>query len=349
MAVAGGILLVVVIAYYGVGRYGASKLDTLNAELEAAPALPQPQTEQPAIHGALMPDGSFKPIHSVASGVSATSRFTPANGATSAYSAEESTHPRPSTEARLAAMASDSRSAPPPIDAPAPPEPANDAASVDDAAPDGGNLVYTYNAIYPGYQMHPKHWGNPWAAGADDYAYGATRRLDGYLSLDSSQGMPRGEAPNASRIVIPSINVDSAIEDLGIIDLGDSRAYETPMHIVGRIPQTSNPGELGNTWLFGHLESPVRGEGNVFQRLPEIPALLNSGDPVYVSVLNEDGDEYLYQATASNVVHKEELHLYDSDDSTITLVACVPRLVYDHRILITAKLVGVKRAEERRL
>ena len=58
---------------------------------------------------------------------------------------------------------------------------------------------------------------------------------------------------------------------------------------MGRIPNTSNPGELGNGWLFGHLESPIRGEGNVFQRLPEIPALLSAGDPVYVSLLNEDG------------------------------------------------------------
>ena len=27
--------------------------------------------------------------------------------------------------------------------------------------------------------------------------------------------------------------------------------------------------------------------------------------------------------------------LYQTDDSTITLVSCVPRLVYDHRLLVT--------------
>ena len=36
------------------------------------------------------------------------------------------------------------------------------------------------------------------------------------------------------------------------------------------------------------------------------------------------------------------LRLYDSDNSSITLVACVPRLVYDNRLLVTAELVGVK-------
>ena len=128
------------------------------------------------------------------------------------------------------------------------------------------------------------------------------------------------------------------------MDIGDSRQYETPAHVVGRIPQTSNPGEMGNTWLFGHLESLIRGEGNVFHRLPEIPNLLNSGDPVYVSLENQDGDEFLYQITATRVVRQEDLALYDTDDSTITLVACVPRLIYDHRIVVTGKLVGVKRA-----
>ena len=178
--------------------------------------------------------------------------------------------------------------------------------------------------------------------GADDYAYGVVKRPDGYVSIRSAQGAERGTAPVASRILIPGINVDSAVETLAIIDIGDSRQYETPKHVVGRIPNTSNPGELGNGWLFGHLESPIKGEGNVFQRLPEIPALLNAGDPVYASLLNEDGDEYLYQVTATKVVHQDEIALYDSEDATITLVACVPRLVYDHRLLVTAKLVGVK-------
>ena len=138
--------------------------------------------------------------------------------------------------------------------------------------------------------------------------------------------------------------MDSEVANLAIIDLGDSSQYETPKHVVGRIPRASNPGEVGNTWLFGHLESPIKGEGNVFRRLPEIPSLLNAGDDVYVSILNEDGDEYLYHVTETEVVNQDDLVLYETDDPTITLVACVPRLVYDHRILVTAKLVGVKRA-----
>ena len=43
------------------------------------------------------------------------------------------------------------------------------------------------------------------------------------------------------------------------------------------------------------------------------------------------------------MVYKDDLSLYDTDDSAITLVACVPRLVYDHRIVVTGKLVGIRK------
>ena len=71
---------------------------------------------------------------------------------------------------------------------------------------------------------------------------------------------------------------------------------------------------------------------------------MNSGDPVYVSLINENGDEFLYQITATEVVHQDDLSLYQTEDATITLVSCVPRLVYDRRLLVTGKLVGVKMA-----
>ena len=51
---------------------------------------------------------------------------------------------------------------------------------------------------------------------------------------------------NAQRIRIPIINVDSEVGELEILDLGDSRAYETPKGIVGHLPKTPNPGEMGN-------------------------------------------------------------------------------------------------------
>ena len=371
LAVIGGVAL-----YYSLGRYGSTQLDGLNASAQGPVALPVVESGQPQIHGALMPDGSFKPIQIVAGDLdSYTGAGSPGENlpvtrppapvrATYAFDSEPAVRPTPGATSDTASRAASVQvtdqapgattgPAPDPtsdptvertIDASSAPAPAVPIAATVKA--DGRDLVYTYNAIYPGYRMHPKYWDRPWEAGADDYAYGAVKRPDGFVSVGSTQGAPRGDSPDAAQIRIPSINVDSEIKTLEIIDIGDSREYETPKHIVGRIPNTSNPGELGNGWLFGHLESPIRGEGNVFQRLPEIPALLSSGDPVYVSLLNEDGDEFLYQVSATKVVHQDDLALYDTDDSTITLVACVPRLVYDHRLLVTGKLVGIKRRSD---
>ena len=70
--------------------------------------------------------------------------------------------------------------------------------------------------------------------------------------------------------------------------------------------------------------------------------MLQDGDPVYISVLSDEA-EYLYQVTATQVVHQDDLRLYQTDTATITLVTCFPRLIYDHRILVTGELVGVKR------
>ena len=155
-----------------------------------------------------------------------------------------------------------------------------------------------------------------------------------------------GDNALAHRIQIPMLRVDSDVSDLAILDLGDNRAYETPDNTVGHIPGTSDPGERGNGWFFGHLESPIRGEGNIFHRLPEIPGLLRNyvetgEDPVYISLTSADG-EYLYVVTATQVVPQHDLRLYDSDAATVTLVTCVPRLIYDHRLLVTARLVGIR-------
>ena len=340
-----GLAVVVVVGiYYGLGRYNSTQLDGLNAAVQGPIAMPSVETEATQIRGALMPDGSFKPIHSVVKDVEAYvgDRKIDERAPEVAKPSPVAAVTAPNVQASAGARAELVTTAIPSAEQTTADERATPASPAE--AIDGADLVFAYNALYPGYQVHPKYWDNPLSAGADPYAYGVVKRPDGFVSIESSQGMPRGSASDANHIRISSIGVDSTVSNLAIIDVGDSRQYETPKHVVGRIPETSNPGELGNTWLFGHLESPIRGEGNVFQKLPEIPALLNSGDPVYVSLLNEDGDEFLYQITATEVVHEDDLELYQTDDSTITLVSCVPRLVYDRRLLVTGKLVGVKKA-----
>ncbi len=205
-------------------------------------------------------------------------------------------------------------------------------------------LAEIYAAVYAGMEMHPKYWHEPLRAATD--ARVAVGLPEGFEPASAHDSL-RFSAPKteARRLSIPSIGVDSDVKELAVVDLGSSRAYETPKNTIGHIPETADPGELGNGWFFGHLESPFRGEGNVFQRLPEIADLLRQfaevGEGSVYVVVESDTAEYLYEVVATQVVHADELRLYDTDGVYITLVTCVPRLDYSHRLLVTAKLVGV--------
>ena len=159
----------------------------------------------------------------------------------------------------------------------------------------------------------------------------------------SPSELPGASVLPAVRIRIPVIGIDSDVKELEVIDNGDSRAWETPKHIVGHIPTTGLPGGSGQGWYFGHLESPISGEGNVFGRLPDLAELFTSREesPFYVFLESEDL-KFVYQIYRTEMVHSDDFALRDSGQSDITLVTCYPRFTYDYRLLVTAALVGVR-------
>ena len=144
----------------------------------------------------------------------------------------------------------------------------------------------------------------------------------------------------AFHMYIPAIGVDSEVEELTWKPKEDGYEWETPKWVVGHIPTSARPGEQGEGWYFGHLESYIRREGNVFQRLTEIPGMLQEGEIVRL-VLQDPDRVYLYQVYKTDWVHEDDLRVTDSGQQDITLVTCVPRFVYDHRLLVTAALIGV--------
>ena len=340
-----GIIALIGVCIYAIfGLYNKSNLEDLNTSIQGPVALPELSVSKVQVHGALLPDGSFKPIEVIRDVQpvvkdESSVEFVPVMRRVESKMEIEAL---PKETAGAAPSAEVVKVTIPEVKPVIEEAPASEQAEYPDEF-DAGELVSVYNTMYPGHKIHPKYWDRPLIAGADEYTYGVVLREDGFLAVSPDNGLPKGTLPDAIRVRIPSIDLDSEVTNLAIIDLGDSKQYETPAHVVGRIPETSNPGEMGNTWLFGHLESPIRGEGSVFRRLPEIPEILKNGDPVYVTVLNEDGEEFMYQVTHTTVMHRDELSLYETDDSTITLVTCVPRLIYDHRVVVSGKLVGIRK------
>ena len=194
--------------------------------------------------------------------------------------------------------------------------------------------------LFPGNAIKAAYWSDPLRYEPDSYI--VSTLIKSFRPIGPNDVAAVGTLPAPTRIILPSVGVDSEVTGLRVLDLGDSRAYETPKHVVGYIPEAASPGENGSAWFFGHLESPIAGEGNVFYNLPKIPDQLRDGQDVYAVVENETAS-YLYRITETRVVHQDDMKLYDTGGPTIHLVSCVPRFVYDHRLIVTGELVGVKR------
>ncbi|MCH7712952.1 MAG: sortase [Chloroflexi bacterium] len=189
--------------------------------------------------------------------------------------------------------------------------------------------------LYPGEAIIAGAWSYP--ASYEPLAYREEIQLQGFAPLAIGEVLP-DQAP-ATRIIIPSIGLDSTVEELDIVDLAGSRYYETPVNTVGHIPESANGGEANSAWFFGHTESPISGEGSVFYNLTQIPGKLNNGEDVFI--ITENGqDRFLYRITSTKVVHQSELELFDTNEATIHLVSCVPRLVYDHRLVVSGELIA---------
>lgn len=184
---------------------------------------------------------------------------------------------------------------------------------------------------------------------AGDEPVGPEPRLSGAPPVSvieaSSDGQPSSpykpsvsspaRMPPADRIVIPRIGVDSKVVHLGVREERGSWVWETPDHAVGHHAGTANPMEGSNTVLSGHISSPVKGEGSVFSRLPEMEV----GDWVHVQtglgILPYMVEEIKLVGPADTWV------MYPTGAETLTLITCYPDLVYTHRLVVTARPLPV--------
>ena len=207
--------------------------------------------------------------------------------------------------------------------------------------------VENFSKLLKGYgenaslkKIHPKSWSDPdWLLpdrfntpehNQDNFAFSLIEDSD--ITVELLSGIP-------GKISIPILNLTAPVENLAIVEKDGRMVYETPKNLVGRIPSSPNQPDTFTGWYFGHLESPLKGEGNVFHNLPEIAEHLIDGNEVLIS-LGKPGKELVYQVTKSEVLHESDLELYDPGLGKIILVTCSNRPIYDHRQLVTATLVG---------
>lgn len=198
-----------------------------------------------------------------------------------------------------------------------------------------------FKQLYPGKLLPGLYWNDPRWTDVQYYDYVSVLQGFSPLGLLSDPHNLKDLSPPV-RIEIPSLSIDSSVKALEIKEMRDVRAWETPKNVVGHIPTTANPGENGTVYLFGHLQSPLKGEGSVFRDLTQIPGLLRQGEKIFLILHNRDDTKFLYEVTHTDVVKASSFRLEEADSRIVTLVSCVPKYVYDHRLLVTAYLVGMK-------
>jgi len=152
--------------------------------------------------------------------------------------------------------------------------------------------------------------------------------------------VPATSAP--TRIVIPSINLDAPVVEVGwrIVerDGQTTTEWEVADYAVGFHIGSAYPGNVGNTVLSGHHN--IRGK--VFRYLVNV----NPGDLI---ILYADGRPYSYRVESKQILSEK----YASDeqrrrnaeligyfpDERLTLVTCWPYTSNTHRVVVIARPV----------
>ncbi len=174
--------------------------------------------------------------------------------------------------------------------------------------------------------------GTPAALPSGDVATATPAAPGEFRLLANSDAIARPDEP--SRIVIPSIKLDSKVVEVGIVMDKGKPAWDTAAFAVGFHRGSALPGTLGNTVMNGHISSPVSHKGDVFRHLPEV----RIGDEIDVYV----GDRKIaYDVTELRVVPPTAIEvLKPTPDATLTLITCYPDNVYTSRLVVIGKLAG---------
>lgn len=141
------------------------------------------------------------------------------------------------------------------------------------------------------------------------------------------------------RLIIPSLNVNAAVQYVGVNDQGNMRA-PTNFTDVAWYEYGPAPGEIGSAVIDGHVDNGLGLDG-VFKHLDSLAV----GDDIYVMARNgsqlhfvvSDVELYPYTSVPSGLVFGQ------TDAARLNLITCdgawvAGQRTYDHRLVVFAKL-----------
>ena len=228
-------------------------------------------------------------------------------------------------------------------------------------------IVWTY---FIWEKTLPQFNGNSILAAADELDSGnrGVVSINGFAALLEPTGMPVAAATNPGstgnsididRVLgdtiygdVESYNVDEVkltVPRLNIFDAkvaldvnGDNeRIYNGILKsAIGHLYKSAYPGEIGNTFLFGHSMLPLlSGSGgyeSIFTNLPQVKV----GDVVKVSYKDK---EFTYQIMQTGVVKPTDVFIMNQPTTKrmLTLMTCIPPGFANSRYITLGELINV--------
>ena len=123
---------------------------------------------------------------------------------------------------------------------------------------------------------------------------------------------PRDNA--ITRLVIPSIGLDTDVAPAGLVEHDGASSWDVPKFVAGHAEGSAGAGEPGNAVLIGHVTSLTL--GNVFEHLNEVSV----GDLVYVYSV---ADHFTYRVTDARDVARTDVGVLDrTEEPSVTLITC---------------------------
>ncbi|WKZ29123.1 MAG: sortase [Patescibacteria group bacterium] len=142
-------------------------------------------------------------------------------------------------------------------------------------------------------------------------------------------------AGTPNRLRIPSLGIDAPIVEAAA---RTQAAYKTALQQgVVHLPETAEPGDIGNAYLFGHSSDLPWAAGdfkNVFALLPEI----KRGAKIYAS--NRDGNAYAFTVGGTRIVRADDLSVLadpGNEKRMLTLQTSYPVGTALRRFVVTAE------------
>lgn len=160
------------------------------------------------------------------------------------------------------------------------------------------------------------------------------------LGFTPTAGTAPGELTRARELGIAAVGLKIDLGELISTSELISR-YATEAMSAGQIEDLANPGELGALWFLG----PAGGAADSFSGLKDAPDSLAGGGEIQIIVNNGEQD-YLYLATHSDVIPADDFSIPNAalhpDRATVHLAVPVPDGMYDHFLVLSGELVGVR-------